>query len=316
MMLLRTGEIREVGATGAVAVGLFIAYCQIHGLVAGEAVPIDSSARWGLIAGGPMGLLAWLSWRLRHRLARLVADSPGRAALLALGFFGLLSIGGTFLHMILDGSALRIVTPERPGTLVFGQAPFAAALMVKAAGNYCDLVSDGRSHLVRITLRELEARLRPLGFVRVHRSALVNAARIRSIGVGRRKGQWVVRLDGGQSYADGASGDFLGAGLAPTWRPDSRFSLTLMATRTWWSTEADYGFVAPADTLPAAPRPDIHRGQDWTDRRQDTSLLGVSPRRGCPTAGGCRPPSSGPRRKPIAPTSISSPSRMRRAAPG
>jgi two-component system LytT family response regulator len=41
--------------------------------------------------------------------------------------------------------------------------------------------TSGRFHLLREPLRELEARLDPHRFVRVHRSAIVNLARVREL---------------------------------------------------------------------------------------------------------------------------------------
>ncbi len=52
---------------------------------------------------------------------------------------------------------------------------------VQAAGNYANLHVRGRVYPLRITLTELERRLDPARFVRVHRSHLVNVARIASI---------------------------------------------------------------------------------------------------------------------------------------
>lgn len=54
-------------------------------------------------------------------------------------------------------------------------------LWVEAAGNYIEFHTASRSHLVRGTLAAWEARLGTRGFVRVHRSRLVNRARIASI---------------------------------------------------------------------------------------------------------------------------------------
>ena len=52
-------------------------------------------------------------------------------------------------------------------------------LAVRSAGNYAEfLLSDGRRPLMRASLAGLEAGLAPLGFVRTHRSWLVNAARV------------------------------------------------------------------------------------------------------------------------------------------
>lgn len=45
---------------------------------------------------------------------------------------------------------------------------------VMAAGNYMEVVTAERTYLLRETLKELQARLAPAGFVRSHRSYLVN----------------------------------------------------------------------------------------------------------------------------------------------
>jgi two-component system LytT family response regulator len=49
---------------------------------------------------------------------------------------------------------------------------------IDASGNYARLHTTGRAHLLRETLKSLEARLDPERFVRVHRSAIVNFERI------------------------------------------------------------------------------------------------------------------------------------------
>jgi DNA-binding LytR/AlgR family response regulator len=57
------------------------------------------------------------------------------------------------------------------------RAPMGEILAVRSAGNYAEfLLSDGRRPLMRTSLGGLEARLAPLGFVRTHRSWLVNSA--------------------------------------------------------------------------------------------------------------------------------------------
>lgn len=49
---------------------------------------------------------------------------------------------------------------------------------IDAAGNYARLHVGGRTHLVRETMTELESRLDPNRFVRVHRSIIVNVERV------------------------------------------------------------------------------------------------------------------------------------------
>lgn len=52
---------------------------------------------------------------------------------------------------------------------------------IDAAGNYVRLHSGGRQHLLRETMKSIEARLDPEIFVRVHRSAIVNIDRVASL---------------------------------------------------------------------------------------------------------------------------------------
>jgi two-component system, LytTR family, response regulator len=52
---------------------------------------------------------------------------------------------------------------------------------IDAAGNYARLHVGGRTHLVRETMTELESRLDPNRFVRVHRSIIVNVERVTTV---------------------------------------------------------------------------------------------------------------------------------------
>lgn len=59
------------------------------------------------------------------------------------------------------------------------RTPVADILAVRSAGNYAEfLLADGRTPLMRASLSALETRLAPFGFVRTHRSWLVNPARM------------------------------------------------------------------------------------------------------------------------------------------
>jgi hypothetical protein len=53
--------------------------------------------------------------------------------------------------------------------------------LVRTARNYCEFPVGGRELLVRITAKQLEERLAPHGFLRVHRSALVNLSRVTAV---------------------------------------------------------------------------------------------------------------------------------------
>jgi hypothetical protein len=65
-----------------------------------------------------------------------------------------------------------------------GGAVFLAAAEitdVEAAGNYVEFHTGAKTHLVRGTLASWEARLTARGFIRVHRSRLVNRAKIAAL---------------------------------------------------------------------------------------------------------------------------------------
>ncbi|MDR3387093.1 MAG: LytTR family DNA-binding domain-containing protein [Rudaea sp.] len=66
----------------------------------------------------------------------------------------------------------RIVVHERGRTLI---VPIAAVQRLSAAGNYVEVHTAGRRHLVRATLSRLAQRLDPAEFLRVHRSHLLRA---------------------------------------------------------------------------------------------------------------------------------------------
>src|SRR5205085_5094720 len=52
---------------------------------------------------------------------------------------------------------------------------------IEAADDYVSLHSGGASHLLRETMSELEARLDPARFFRIHRSAIVNIDRVKEL---------------------------------------------------------------------------------------------------------------------------------------
>jgi len=52
---------------------------------------------------------------------------------------------------------------------------------IEARGDYVRIHAGGRMDLMRVPIGSLEARLDPRCFVRVHRSAIVNLARVREV---------------------------------------------------------------------------------------------------------------------------------------
>lgn len=68
---------------------------------------------------------------------------------------------------------------------------------IEAAGNYARLHAGGDNHLMRETMKSLEARLDPEHFVRIHRATIVNLDRVKELRPGFR-GEYVVMLNGGR----------------------------------------------------------------------------------------------------------------------
>ncbi len=93
----------------------------------------------------------------------------------------------------------RIVVKDR------GRAEFVRTEdidWIEAAGNYLEIHAAGRTHLVRETLKDLEARLDPECFVRIHRSRLVNRERILRV-ENDGFGEFVLTLDDGATLRSG-----------------------------------------------------------------------------------------------------------------
>ena len=91
----------------------------------------------------------------RRRLLQMIADRAGAA---------------THLHrfVIKSGEGYRLV-------------PAADVASFEAQGNYVRLKTGNGHHLLRITMAELEKRLDPKRFARIHRSTMVNIDRIKEI---------------------------------------------------------------------------------------------------------------------------------------
>lgn len=100
-------------------------------------------------------------------------------------------------------AAAQPASPERIEVRDGGAAVFLApgdVTHVEAAGNYVEFHSAAKTHLVRGTLAAWGARLAAKGFVRVHRSRLVNRARIAAIKP-TPAGDFEIALDTGQTLA-------------------------------------------------------------------------------------------------------------------
>ncbi len=76
--------------------------------------------------------------------------------------------------------------------------PTAEVYWLEAAGNYVEVHAAAQTHLVRGTLAGFETRLAAEGFVRVHRSRLVNRARVRAVAT-TDAGDFTLTFDDGRT---------------------------------------------------------------------------------------------------------------------
>lgn len=109
---------------------------------------------------------------------------------------------------------LRRIVVKTPGRVLFLET--REVEWFEAAGNYVRVHAGGETHLVRMTMQSLEQRLDARAFARIHRSTIVNVARVAALNatVG---GEYDVVLKNGEtlpmqrSYHDrlrAALGDF------------------------------------------------------------------------------------------------------------
>ena len=75
----------------------------------------------------------------------------------------------------------------------------ADIIAVEAKGNYVLLLHTSGSHVLRESISTMEEKLNVHGFVRIHRSVLVNAALVEEIHP-RRTGEYVLRVRGGREF--------------------------------------------------------------------------------------------------------------------
>lgn len=72
----------------------------------------------------------------------------------------------------------------------------------EADGNYVTLHVAGNSYTVRYAMKDLELRLAPPRFLRIHRSILVNTAHVRTMEKWFH-GEYVIEMDSGRRYTSG-----------------------------------------------------------------------------------------------------------------
>ncbi|MCO6511029.1 MAG: response regulator transcription factor [Aridibacter famidurans] len=116
------------------------------------------------------------------------------------------SIGDRLTGLLRDLSAGRVTgTGDPPGRLVIrssGRVSFVKTNdieWIEADGYYVSIRAAGKSHLMRESLKNLEAKLDPSRFLRIHRSTIVNADRIKELHP-HFHGEYYVELESGKRF--------------------------------------------------------------------------------------------------------------------
>ncbi|MGA9305398.1 MAG: LytTR family DNA-binding domain-containing protein [Candidatus Sulfotelmatobacter sp.] len=94
------------------------------------------------------------------------------------------------------GQSARIAIKAK-GRIFFIDA--ADVIAVEAKGNYVLLLHTSSSHMLRESISTMEQKLDLHGFVRIHRSVLVNAALVEEIHP-RSTGEYGLRMRGGREF--------------------------------------------------------------------------------------------------------------------
>jgi DNA-binding LytR/AlgR family response regulator len=97
---------------------------------------------------------------------------------------------------------LDITPPTRIAIKVKGRILFinlGDVVAVLAEGNYVLLQQESSSYLLRESISAVAEKLEPLGFIRIHRSVLVNIAFVEEIKP-YPSGEYALRVKGGKEY--------------------------------------------------------------------------------------------------------------------
>ncbi len=101
-----------------------------------------------------------------------------------------------YTQALTTGKSARIAIKAK-GRIRFIDA--AELTAVEAKGNYVLLLQSSSSHMLRESISIIERKLTVHGFVRIHRSVLVNAATVEEIRP-MASGEYVLRVRGGKEF--------------------------------------------------------------------------------------------------------------------
>jgi DNA-binding LytR/AlgR family response regulator len=116
--------------------------------------------------------------------------------------FGQRAAARASLRVLSDTQPLASGTSARVAMKANGKILFIDAadiVAVEAQGNYVLLLRTSGSHMLRESISRIQQKLDLCGFVRIHRSVLVNAALVEEIRP-RPTGEYVLRMRGGREF--------------------------------------------------------------------------------------------------------------------
>ena len=185
--------------------------CLPIALFAYRIAPLDSRPRWRVLAVQVAGLLAFstvhvLSFYVLRTLVFALLDAPYQYDVPDRFIYELRKDAlGYFIGLTAFWALLRVYLPQTPPSAIAAnfdirdgakvvRTQVADILAVSSAGNYVEFaLADGRKPLMRSSLSAIETQLAPHGFVRTHRSWLVNTARVTELRP-EKSGDYAVRL--------------------------------------------------------------------------------------------------------------------------
>jgi two-component system LytT family response regulator len=103
---------------------------------------------------------------------------------------------GAVREMFVQRAAPRIAFKVK-GTILFLE--LAEIVAVQAKGNYVSLQHRPNPYLLRESLSSMAEKLRPYGFIRIHRSVVVNISAVMEIQP-LPTGEYRLRVKGGKEY--------------------------------------------------------------------------------------------------------------------
>ncbi|NNM77434.1 LytTR family transcriptional regulator [Sphingomonas sp. ID1715] len=154
-------------------------YCLLYTFLAGRTESVWQAIWWSVVNLAPWLLAFEAGKRSRRPLLAVLGGSV--LSLLLAGEFGAFELARRLPGAALTFALLILVRRHEvrtAGGAVALPLPPERIAWVAAAGNYVELHGGDRPLLLRAPLTAVEATLKPHGFVRIHRSTLVNRRRV------------------------------------------------------------------------------------------------------------------------------------------